>query len=176
MAAETNTDTGFIVDGDRYPIIPLDTFTLDEAQILYDYSGLTLEDFAPLLVTDLDEDEVKEFDRKFRNPGFLRALVHVAYQRAHPNMSPAKVRRAIGEADLIENFDVLHGFATGDDAVPPASTTEPERSSVRSSVDSNENSGTGSSPSSDEPAGQPEPITTGESDTSLASVLTSSAA
>ena len=44
MAAET--ESGFVIDGVVYEVPGLDTLTMDEAQVLYDYSGLGLEDFA----------------------------------------------------------------------------------------------------------------------------------
>ena len=46
MAAETET-LKFKIGDQEYEIPLLDDFTMDEWQILYDYSGLVLEDFSP---------------------------------------------------------------------------------------------------------------------------------
>lgn len=186
MAAETQNESGFLINDIRHEIPTLDTFTMDEAQVLYDYSGLAIEDFMSLapLPKDADEEtqeawaeERAELDGKLRNPGFLRALMHVAYQRANPNLSAAKVKTQIGTADLMTNFaEFLESGVDEDDADPPESTTKPEPSSPKSLVESNDPSGKSSEPSSEEQGGQAEPTTTGDSDTSLASALTSSAA
>lgn len=190
MAAET----GFIIDGTRYEVPTLDTFTMDEAQVLYDYCGLGIEDFVPIADPpppdeNADQDakaayddllaardrELEALNRKLRNPGFLRALVHVAYQRANPRMSPQRVKDAVGASDHTENWLAFIEDGMGDDAVPPALTTEQTPSSKKSSVVSNATSGTPSTNTSEEPGDPDGPITTGVSDTSLASALTSSA-
>lgn len=155
MAAET----GFMIDGALYEVPSLDTFTMDEAQVLYDYSGLTIEDFAALE----DEDENEQVDR-LKNPGFMRALMHIAYQRGNEKLAPAKVKALIGAANLLSSYEHL---AVGeDDALPPESTTEPEQQSLRSSVEQNEPSGDGSTKSSDGQVVPLEPITTLGSGTS----------
>lgn len=143
MAAET----GFIIDGDRHEVPSLDTLTLDEAQVLYDYCGLTIEDFVPLLAeTDEDRDELEaelaNLAERTKNPGFLRALMHIAYQRANPRLSAKRVKEMIGAADLVENRMALLDIPEEDDAVvPPASTSEPEKSSSKNSLE-NENAPT----------------------------------
>lgn len=141
MAAET----GFMIDGREYEIPTIDTFTLDEAQILYDYAGLTLEDF----MTDETADVVG-VDAKLKNPGFIRALLHVAYQRGNPHANPARVRALAGAANLVMTLARFDDSEEGEDR-PPAPTTEPNESSPKSSVDSNQNSG---SPSADDSGGQ----------------------
>ena len=78
MVAETN-ESGFVIDGVVYEVPGLDTLTMDEAQVLYDYSGLGLEDFAQS--ADETEEETKARERLFRNPGLMRALMHIAYKR-----------------------------------------------------------------------------------------------
>lgn len=136
MAAEN----GFTIDGKIYEVPSLDTFTIDEAQLLYDYSGLSIEDFV-----DMDED-ADELDPRLKNPGFLRTLLHVAYQRAHPHLATKKVAKVIGEANVLASME--HMESQGDDAGPPASTTEHDDSSLRSSVGSSESSGIPSEPDS----------------------------
>jgi len=152
-------ETGFMIDGALYEVPSLDTFTMDEAQVLYDYSGLTIEDFAVLE----DEDENEQVDR-LKNPGFMRALMHIAYQRGNEKLAPAKVRALIGSANLLSSYEHL---AVGeDDALPPESTTEPEQQLLKSSVEQNEPSGDGSTKSSDGQVVPLEPITTLGSGTS----------
>lgn len=171
MAAET----GFMIDGTLYEVPSLDSFTMDDAQILYDYSGLTLEDFVPAEGQDPDEENA-ELSGKLRNPGFVRALMHVAYQRANPKVSPQRVKAMIGSASLIGALEHLADDEPEGDAVPPAVTTEHDGSSPRSSVGSNGSSGAASTPSSDAPDVLPVPTGTIRSVTSFTSDPASSAA
>jgi hypothetical protein len=92
-------ETGFNIDGTVYEVPMIDSLTTDEAQVLYDYSRLTLDDFVP----PKDETAEEKHDREeiLRNPGFLRALMHIAYQRAHPQMRAAKVRALVGAANFV---------------------------------------------------------------------------
>ncbi len=167
MAAET----GFKIDGSLLEAPSIDTFTMDEAQVLYDYSGLTLEDFAR--PPDTSEEEFEELIRpKIKNPGFVRALMHIAYQRANPKQNPSRVKALIGQANMIgalEHLGATDDDQEGDDGHPPASTTELEPSSLRSSVVSNGTSGDDSQRSSDEQADRLENTGTPESDTSSTS-------
>ena len=116
-------ESRFVIEGQDYPIPGFDTFDIDEAQILYDNSGLTLEDF---VIDDEDAEEVAELERKLRNPGFIRTLLHVAYQRGNPGLTAAKVKQITGRTNLLqawENF--LEGMV--DDENPP----EPQRSRLK---------------------------------------------
>lgn len=180
MAAET----GFIIDGVRHEIPTLDTFTMDEAQVMYDYCGLTIEDFVPVIADgdDADEAVVADISQKLKNPGFLRALMHVSYQRANPKLSAAKVKSAINNAELLSNYDAYLEYGLEQleeeqqdeaDAIPPASATGHERSWNESSV-VNETSPAPSGPptgdasknDSEEQDAPPTPTTTSGSDTS----------
>jgi hypothetical protein len=167
-------ETGFMIDGTLYEVPGLDTLTMDEAQVLYDYSGLTLEDFIPEDPARPDEQS-DDLRAKLKNPGFLRALMHIAYQRGNPSLSGVKVKTLIGSASMIGAVEHLQESGE-DDALPPASTTEPDGSSPRSSVVSSVSSGGGSSDGSDVPAVPPEATTTMRSDTSSTSPLTTSVA
>lgn len=170
MAAET----GFMIDGKLYETPAFDTFTMDEAQVLYDYCGLTLEDFVP--EEDQTDEESEELRAKMKNPGFLRALMHIAYQRENPRMSHGKVKQLVGSASLFSSLEHLGDGEQEDDAGPPASTTEQENRSSTSSVGSSESSGNDSARSSDGQVVQLAPTTTSESDTSSISPQTSSVA
>lgn len=157
MAAET----GFTIADVIHEIPSLDTFTMDEAQVLYDYSGLTIEDFA------LDEEDPASEEKqleKWKNPGFLRAMMHIAYQRANPRANRAKVQAVIGATNMIAAISTL--AEAEDDAVPPASTTEPSGSSPSDSVEWSEPSGNGSTNDSDAPVVPLTPTGTSRSDTS----------
>ena len=57
MAAETET-LKFKIGEQEYEIPLLDDFTMDEWQILYDYSGLVLEDFSPEI--DCAEENIEQ--------------------------------------------------------------------------------------------------------------------
>lgn len=125
MAAET----GFLIDGKHYPVPSIDTFTLDEAQWLYEYSGLTLEDF-------FTEDDAS---RNGRNPGLIRALMHVAYQRGNPRLKPATVKDVVGSFNAAEAIAAVYASLLADmeaaDDVPLESTSEPSRPSSSSSLE-----------------------------------------
>ena len=127
-------ESGFMVNGTVYPIPAFDTFDLDEAQVLYDYAGLGLEDFA----VDLeDTEQVAEATQKLKNPGFLRALVHIAYRRGNPDIKPADVKAAAAAVNYLDVFVAAIGQAA--DADPPVSeeqTSEDKRSSSEGSSSS----------------------------------------
>lgn len=145
MEPGNEVTSGFVIDGQEYPIPALDTFDIDESILLYEYSGLTLEDFAPAS-DDEDEDEVAEQRaQKVKHPGFLKALLHVAYSRGNPTAKPARVQAVVGAANLIEVVEQLIA-EEGDEESPPAPalTIEPTLSSPKSSDDSTESSGTDS--------------------------------
>lgn len=132
MAAET----GFLIDGQLYEMPTRDSFDLDEWQVMWDCARLTLLDFLEPDEHDVDEER----DEKFRNPGLYRALMQIAYQREHPTTPPAKVKALIGRVNMLDVLAGLVGPAEEADAeIPPASTTEPEQSSSKSSVE-NDNS------------------------------------
>lgn len=148
--AEAN-ESGFLIDDKHYPVPSVFSFSNDEAQLLWDYARLTIQDFL--------DDEADE--RQFDNPGVMRTLMHVAYQRGNPEMRPAKVRELIGGVTV---WTALAGLVAADEeqedeeSLPPASTSEPDRSSEtrpleneRSNSRSTGTPGNGSPNDSDEP-------------------------
>ena len=154
MAAET---TGFEINGTVYPVPTVDTFTMDEAQVLYDYSGLTIEDF-------LDEEDDETRDRS-KNPGFTKALLHVAYQRGNPTLTRKAVEKVAGS---VNSFDALEQLLrdtveklkaeAGDGEIPPAQTSEPDESSPSGSLENkNSSSPNTETPGNDSPTGSDEP-------------------
>lgn len=156
-------EAGFVINGKPYEIPSLDTFDMDEAMVLYELSGLTLEDFA--LADDEDEEASAALAAKLKNPGFLRALMQIAYTRGNPGMTAAKAKAAIGKSNLLQ---ALQDFA-GDDASPPDERPKSEletSSSSESSDSSPSSSGADSRNGSDAPDESLERTGTTESDTS----------
>lgn len=162
MAAET----GFDIDGTLYEVPSLDSFDLDELQVLYDYCGLTIEDF--VTPPDENDDDARARERQFKNPGLIRALMHVAYQRGNPKTRPATIKDLIGKANAL---NVLAALAEDmpveeeDGQVPLESTSEPDESSqsdshanTPSSEKKSVSSGAGSTNGSDPPDNAPKPI------------------
>lgn len=160
-------DAAFEIDGNTYAIPELDTFDMDEAEILFDYSGCVLEDFAPA-DPDAPEEEQEQHVQgqlaKVRNPRFKRALVHVAYRRAHPDLADAEVRAATGKANML---DVTINLFRGDADPQNSSQKQPERKTGISQPGSPVTSGSISPDGSEAPASLPESIGTGGSDTSV---------
>ena len=158
-----DAETGFDINGTIYPVPPLDTFDMDEAQVLYDYSGLTLEDFAEDADETPEDREARE--RKLKNPGFMRTLMHVSYQRRHRELKRQDVERLIGSANILQAYASLSADVE-DESLPPGQTTDPQPSSESGSVVSSTSSGKGSSTDSDERVSSLHRIGTTRSDTS----------
>jgi hypothetical protein len=171
-------ETGFMIDGQLYEVPGWDTFTMDEAQVLFDYTGFTIEDVA----ADPDEtDEAKEErTERFKNPGLLRAFMHIAYQRGNKDVKPARVKTLIGSANLLDSLEAFASKKDGEDEEgdesPPVSTTEPAPSSPSRPVEQNTSSGSGSETSSDQQDETQERTGTIESDMSSTSDRLSSVA
>jgi hypothetical protein len=166
---ERKSEAGFEIEGRKYPIPMLDSFDMNEAQILFDYANVTLEDFAPAHPDWPDEEREKyEADQltKVRNPAFKRALLHVAYARGNPGQQFEFVREIIGRANTL---DVTVALLTEDDASPPVETSSPRppsRSTDTRTLSKPEASGTGSPNGSDAPDVSPASTGDSSSDTS----------
>lgn len=156
MAAETMT---FKLEGDEteYEFPQVDDFDIDEWVVVWDYCGLTLDDFMPPLKDDngnvIDEEEEAERQRRLTHPGFTKAVLHIAYQRSHPDMKPAQIKAVIGRAKLVsiveQQFEQLAEAAKEEEPeIPPASTSEPVNASSGSSLESGEKTSTKSESSS----------------------------
>lgn len=169
--------SGFRIDGDEYPIPTLDSFDMDEGQILYDATSLTVEDFVPLGDDATEEERIeraRELEQNVKNPAFLRALMTIAYRRRHPALPMGSVRDVIGAANHVGAMaDFLRASVAraraGDPNVPLAQTPEPLRSSSGSSESSSASSGNGSEPGSAEPDEIPADTGHTRSDTSATS-------
>lgn len=158
-------EIGFELGGKTYPVPELDTFDMDEAQLLYDYSGVAIEDFAlpdPDEGDEAREEHEKEIESRVRNPAFKRALFEIAVRRGNPTMPWKDVAQLVRGANMV---DVLAAFAeaeladeivSGGDANPPEvdsaeSTPPPSELSGNDSDDSKLNSGEDSPTTSNEP-------------------------
>jgi hypothetical protein len=95
--------------GAEYDYVEFGTLTLDEALILHEYSGLTL-------------DEVQ--DAGF-HPGLIMALIHISVAR-ESSIPKKDLRKQVGGllmADLEQVFEDVANEVDEDDARPPASPT-----------------------------------------------------
>lgn len=167
MAAET----GFKIDGKLYEH-PFHTWDLDDAQELFDRAGLTIEDWVITRDPETDKEEAQRISEKFRNPRVIRVLAAIAYWKEHKDVPFEEILKLVGPVRFVDIWESL----AGDDADPPASTTEPVEQSQTSSVGQNASSGSDSQRSSDGQVVQLAPTTTSESDTSSISPPTSSVA
>jgi hypothetical protein len=152
VSATDTEATGFRIDGKLYEVPTLDTYSMDEAQVLYDYAGLGLEDFVE--PDDEAPEEVRaEFLRtlsqKLKNPQFLRSIIHVAYQRGNPEMTRGQVEAVVGAINHMAAFGDFLLASVGEER-PPESATELLPPSDTSSVASSASSGKRSSNGSDE--------------------------
>jgi hypothetical protein len=124
--------------GEEYDYVEFGTLTLDEALVLHEYSGLTL-------------DQVQ--DAGF-HPGLIGALIHISVARGNPDIRKQDLRKKVG-ADLEQVFEDVAVDEEEDDARPPASpipsgeptepaeppkTDEPPESSGANGEASSENS------------------------------------
>jgi hypothetical protein len=154
VAAET---VKYKIDDQEFEFPQLDDLDMEEWEVVYDYAGLLLEDFAPV------EDEKEETARRRRvnQPAFTRAMLHIAYRRANPDASLEEVREVALRSKLIRHMSALGENSGEDESAPLESTTKPEPSSPGTFVNSPDTESNGSTTSSDEPENQPEVIGTG---------------
>lgn len=170
MAAET----GFLIDGTVYEVPTLDSLTMSERRVMFELAGVTQEDFVQA-EDETDEEREERIAKLTRHPGFMEALMHVAYQRGNPTLKAAKVRLVVEATNYLEAVEamVADDEEPEADAVPLALTTPPDESSQSDSSDSNSSSeqttGSGGSDSTTGSEGLvrvPTRIGTGRSDTS----------
>jgi hypothetical protein len=155
VAAET---IRFKIEDQEYDVPEVDDLDMDEWQVIYDYSGLILDDFAPI---EDDDDAEQARTRRLAQPAFTTAMLHIGYQRAHPKMKAVDIKALVSGAKMLHILEQFGESTSEDDAVPPASTTEPTKSSPASSVASNANTSLRSVTSSEEQAAPPAPTGTG---------------
>lgn len=82
---------GVLINGNEYDIPTLSSLSMDEYQILYDLSGLTVVDF-------VDDEKSSE---NYWNPGYQRALIAAAIMRARPEVKRAEAVELAGKVTLL---------------------------------------------------------------------------
>jgi hypothetical protein len=155
VAAENpDTTVHFEIAGERYEYPDPFDLTLDEWAVVYDISGVALEDVAPQQNKKLERERIK----KLRHPNTLKGLAVVGYLRAKPDEDPEDAKDLIGSARMV---GLLESMAPDEDAEDPtqASPTPIEDGSTRSEDDSSEDSSSDSVRSSETP--DDEPVATG---------------
>jgi len=143
-------DPKFVIDGRDYDIPELDDLTMGEALVLYDYTGLSID--------QVDEDTP-------RMP-LVAAFMHITYQRGNPDVNESKVKRLVRSSNL---QSALEKFATADeedDAGPPDQQSSGEPSKKLGSEIA---SGASSTNGSNEQAYVPSPTGTPASPTPVTS-------
>lgn len=152
-------DASFVIDGDEFPIPDLGSFNMAEAVVLYDHCGLTLEDFA---IDEDDPTEVEELAKKTKHPGFIQALMVVAYMRGNRGVKRHKAELVIGNSNLIEAYEAMVVAGAAEDPTEPQKSEQPTPVLPSSSDRSGSSSGSDSEKSSDAPEETPEATGTSE--------------
>ena len=80
------------VEGTPNVLPSLDTFNLDEAIVLYNYSGLTF-------------DQVWELEGL--HPGVIKSLMHIAIQRSDPALRGRDISETLGRVNMMEVMNEL---------------------------------------------------------------------
>jgi hypothetical protein len=131
------------IDGQEIEFAPLDSYTMDEAMVLWDYTKMTLDQ-----VTDIDGFV----------PGVVAGLIHVSIQRANPQANAKAIRKQVGALPLAALAEVFEDISVEvDDAVPPAQALEPP--SADSGPDSNDTGEPSPENTPDTGSGQPGSLT-----------------
>jgi len=118
----------FLIDGQEYEWPTLDSFDIDEAELLYTATGFGLED----LVFDPEEPNAEDVAKRLIRPATLKALARIAYSRQHPDIPADVVLEKAGKVNMSEAVMALLAIEETD-VDPPVSTSEPSRSSETSS-------------------------------------------
>ena len=163
----------FEIDGREYEWPGLMSLTVRECRIFHEETGVVWESLW------IDGMTVKEL---FHREGFLSAMARIAYVREHPEALDDAVKAVIANQPRMSLFATgMQAFKSDEPSEDPkalsrksestpSSATKNEHGSKPNGASSKpETSGTGSTPSSDEPAGSHEPIGTGGSEQSSTS-------
>lgn len=145
----TNEEKGFEIDGKMYPIPTLDSFDIAEARLLWESCGMALEDFAT--PDEETEEEREERLRRYRHPGFIAALVEVAYARGNPDLRASAVHERCLKLNMLDAMeDMIQSVREGAPDDVPLEPTKPRSESSKDSESSkNDSSGPGSMSGSD---------------------------
>ncbi len=139
-------DARITVEGTPYVLPALDTFDLDEAIILYEYSGLTF-------------DQVWEIEGL--HPGVVKALLHVAVQRSDVSLRQSDIKELVGRVNMMEVMTELANVA---DAMPdPTQGGQPpaDEGSLTSNDEATPSSGSVGEADSEHSPEKSNPVSTG---------------
>ena len=128
-------DTGFLIDGRRYELPDMGTFTVRESRVFWKETGLV-----PEVVRMRLADGTLTYMELLENVGFIPALATIAYQRENTDATDADIEIVIGNTHRDDLFMALLD-QPDEEEVPPSeeSTSEPPASSPNGS---NENTPT----------------------------------
>lgn len=162
-------DLTFVIDNHEYESPGLDTLTMKERRLLYDLSGIVQEDFAREQ-DETEEQHTARVAKLTRIPGFMEALMSVAYWRGHPGLSRDQVQEIVDNTNFLQAIEKWGEENQDGDALPPAVTSEPDGSSPKGKLDDENGqrptSGSDGESTSPEPGSTPASTGTTGSDTS----------
>lgn len=156
----------FVIDGGHYPLPDVSSMDMAERRVMYDLAGLVQEDF----IQDDDEDDAEHdarVTRLTRHPGFMESLMHIAYQRGHPELKRDRVQKVIDKTRFVDAVADWADDIEEDDVNPPELTKPPDGSSPSETDISNASSGASSMNGSALPDSLHEPIGVTRSDISF---------
>lgn len=99
------------VDGTPYVLPPVDSLSIDEARVLYDYSGLTY-------------DQVLELEGL--HPGAIGGLLHVAIQRSDAALRRREIQMMVGSVNMMAVLEELAEIEVPDPTPGGAPSPEPD--------------------------------------------------
>lgn len=149
-------DRVFTIEGADYPIPQLASLTLDEAVVFYRHTGFPVEE---LWAKPADVKARARMLDRLRDPAVVKAMLHVAVRRGHPDMPDTDIETVVGQVKLMDALTQLLPTGKDPDAVPLDGTNAPAASSRRRTTGASKRSGGRSPNGSDAPAGRRAPTT-----------------
>lgn len=139
-------DLVFTINGADYPITDvagfINSLTIDECGIFYDWTGVLIEDIDDAPVTSR----------------MIAAFMQIAYMRGNPGTSPQVAREAVGRSNFSEAFKAFSATQEDDARPPEPRSSEPEQNGSPGNVSVLPlASGTDSTPPSETPTSEHSP-------------------
>jgi hypothetical protein len=132
----------FKVNGKEIDLPDMGTFSIDEAIVLYEYSGMTL-------------DQAEEIEGL--HPGIIGGLVHIAIARAEPERKAKEIEKAVRALNLLDLLTSIPDEEEGEkEDLAPGSETSSSSSDVSSGASSEKSSDLSLVPSQPSDTGTPE--------------------
>jgi hypothetical protein len=163
---EEVTQDGIPINGEVYAVPTISDFDIAEARIMKRYSGVVLEDFAPVhpeATPEVRAAHEKKLEGILTDPDFKAAFAHIAYRRVHPNVGYDEIAALVEKVSLV---DVTLALFEEEEDVSPPSLSESESNSASSEPSYSSDSGSPSTSDSDSPDENPPTTGTSESATS----------